>query len=50
MQVEPVFAGIGMAHVFNRSLVLPRVACYCDKCAAAGARFVPSCWPLAQRS
>ncbi len=31
-QLQPIYAGIGLAHLFDRSIILPRVACYCDKC------------------
>ncbi len=30
-QVESVHAGMALAHLFNRSIILPRLACYCDK-------------------
>ncbi len=29
--MQPVYAGIALAHLFNRSIILPRLACYCDK-------------------
>ncbi|KAL6754384.1 nucleotide-diphospho-sugar transferase-domain-containing protein [Haematococcus lacustris] len=31
MQLDAVYAGIGLAAMFNRSIIVPRIACYCDR-------------------
>ncbi len=36
MQLASVFAGIGLATVFDRALIMPPLACYCDRYVRAG--------------
>ncbi len=30
-QARALHAGVGLAHLFNRAIVLPKIACYCER-------------------
>ncbi len=30
-QLKAVYAGMALAYLFNRSIILPRITCYCDR-------------------